>query len=124
MRLQIDVHVEALADIAGEPLERRLKAQVVEHAGAQAEREISDGSEHLVHEMPALDDGSADLGVGGKSGSFDSTEFHAKGREYLAHVVVQLSRKVPPFLFLSRDQTLRELPHLALGFLGYRTLLV
>ena len=51
------------------PFERRLQAEVVEHARPQAEREIADRAEHVVDELLALGDRRADLRVAGRPGS-------------------------------------------------------
>ena len=50
-------------------------------------------------------------------------ELHAQRGQHLADVVVQLARQLLAFLFLGRDELLRELAHAALGFLGDAALL-
>ena len=57
---ELDRHAEAPAEVAHVPLERGLEAEVIEHARPEAECEVADGADHVVHELPAFGDGSGD----------------------------------------------------------------
>ena len=46
-----DVDAVALREVTHVPFEGGLQAEIVEHAGAKAEREIADGTEHLIDEL-------------------------------------------------------------------------
>ncbi len=58
--LELDVDRVAAREVADVPFERGLQAEVVEHAGPQAEREVADGAEHVVDERLALGEPGAD----------------------------------------------------------------
>ena len=54
----------------------------------------------------------------------DAPELHPQGRQHLADVIVQLARQLLALFFLRRDELLRQLAHLPLGFLGDRALVL
>ena len=58
-----------------------------------------------------------------RPGALDPAELHPQGGEHLRDVVVELARQIRALLFLSGDQPLRQLAHLALGVLRDRPLL-
>ena len=67
LHVQLDVDAVAMLDVADVPFERRLQPEVVEHAGPQAEREVTNRAKHLVDEPPSLGDGGADARVAHRS---------------------------------------------------------
>ena len=89
----------AAHEVADVPFERRLQAEVVEHARPQAEREVADGAEHLVDELLALGDRRPSRASA--LDALDPAQLHAQAGEHLRDVVVQLARQVLA-LFLLR----------------------
>ena len=53
---QFDRYVGPAREVTRQPFERGLEAEVVEHARPQAERQVADGVDHVVHELPAFTD--------------------------------------------------------------------
>src|SRR3954469_11958 len=68
----VDIDPVTPREIANVPLERRLQAEIVEHAGAQPEREMADGADHAVDQAAAFGDGGADAMVGSRSRALDA----------------------------------------------------
>ena len=62
---ELDGDAEAAAEVSHVPFEGGLQTEVIEHARAQAEREITNRADHVVYELPALGDGTSHAVVAG-----------------------------------------------------------
>src|SRR5688572_30849963 len=91
VHVQLDVHSVSAGDVAHVPFQRGSQTEVIEHAGAQPEREISNSAEHLVDQQFALGHGGAEPCVRRRPASLDSAQLHSQGREHLRDVVVKLT---------------------------------
>jgi hypothetical protein len=120
--VQLDVHSVPPRDVAHVPFQRGPQAKVIEHAGPKTQCEIADGAEHLVDQQFAFGHCRAEPRVAWRPASLDSTQLHAQRREHLRDVVMKLTGEILPLYFLRRDQPLRELARLSLGFFGDRAL--
>ena len=89
--MQRDVDTVPMAHIAGEPVQSRLQAEVVEHARAQAEGEIANGPEHLIDQTPALRHRVLDARIARGPRALDASQLHSERREHLGDMIVQLS---------------------------------
>ena len=74
-----------------EPFQRGLQAEVIQHAGPKAERQIANGPEHVVNQSLALGDDGSDLVTELCRHPFQPPEFHPQPGEHLRHVIVELS---------------------------------
>ncbi len=85
----LEIYVDRVAahTIAGMPFERRLQAEVIEHAGAQSERQVADGPEHVVDERAAFGNHRRDA----RAEALHASEFHAQSSQHLRDMVVQLA---------------------------------
>jgi len=122
--LHLELHVESVpsGDVPRVPFERRLQAQVVQHARSESEREVPHCPKQLINQSAAFCDRQSRSRVGCRPATFDAAELHAQGREHLGHMVVELARQVLPLVLLRRNEPLRKLPQLPLGLFSDRTL--
>ena len=111
-------------DVPHEPFECGLQTEIVEHARAQAEREIPHGPNHGVDELTAFAHGVADRRLARRTHAIDASQLEPQRGQRLSDLIVQFAREVLPLLLLCGDDLLRELAHLVFRVLGNRPLLL
>ena len=119
---QLHRGAETTAEIAGEPFQRRLQAEVVEHARAQAHCQVADRSKDRVEQPGSFADCLREGTFRTFARAVGFSELHSQRGEHLPDVIVQLASQLLALFFLSRDELLREQAHLLFGLLGLDTL--
>ena len=123
VRGEVDGEAVAAAHVTDVPLERRLEAEIVQHARRRPSDEVPHRPHDVVDQLTAFRDRGRDLGGDRAAHPIDAAQLHSQRGQHLADMVVQLPREVLPLLLLHRDELLRELTQLAFRFLRQQPLL-
>ncbi len=97
---EIHADVAAAREVARQPLESGLQAEVVEHAGPKSHRQVPYRPQHRLGQALGFSDRLDEQFPGRPAGALNSAQLHPQGGEHLADVVVQLAGELSALLFL------------------------